>query len=831
MLDRRRQTIRLLAASKTVSYFGGVCLLFNAMTGSGIPFVANAFATLGLFPPFVLFLLFAAISAFSCLFTIEAMQSIPGNKHFQGKVEFGTLVNFYFGSVEHVIAQFFLYGAIQCQAMNAILLCAQSFDSITADIFHQTCGVTFPSNQSYSFGWHCYVQNPQYANDWLRVPEGLESSGSPFGSERVLVSVGYMIVLLLSFPLSQINLDDNIQVQMAAFVMTCVIAAEWIAQSGIKMGLTGVAALKPLIPDAAAAFAQNLGPIILNFSCTIFVPSWINLKSKNVNAHNTVWLCMLMAVIAYGCVGLIPALAFPTLFETPNMLTVFSSTDQYPTFPALATVNKAFNYAFAIVMLLPSISMSFIVSHDNLSQNFKLDTLAQKLLAKFLCFVLPWLLVLPLQTESLLSVFIGFTGVLLVAPANFVIPFVIYIKCVSFRRTYNTTKALSPKQTSILKQVHRLSGSITAYLDIQTKKPCATGGGVIQRALTVLSQKLDRSASKANPRTPATLLAPGSSGLSRGGTIVGKPSIRRPVWKFEWCDEEVEPVEEGGGNPGSDGKAPPSTDTLILKGKLDDVDDSNASSSRQEISFAQVEVDTLESSGIPSIRIHFSNENVAQEVEPSNTPGDTNASPAADCDEFWLNEQVPDPEEEISKLRALSVQSGPHRTKTINSLFGAIRQLSVASEVSDSTASVLSPTLPGGIGFLMSRRSGEQEGIHNLSLKIPRSRAGSLSPSFSVPSPIRSPALSEKDSSEQREDDEVFIDLNALQMAVAAEKRDRSLRRCVTEYADSHFVCPTFVAVPMWMPMRGIPLAVILLTLTSAICVIVIGLQIWSVCQ
>ncbi|KAJ3227041.1 hypothetical protein HDU81_006955 [Chytriomyces hyalinus] len=829
MLDRRRQTIRLLAASKTVSYFGGVCLLFNAMTGSGIPFVANAFATLGWFPPFVLFLLFAAISAFSCLFTIEAMQSIPGNKHFQGKVEFGTLVNFYFGSVEHMIAQFFLYGAIQCQAMNAILLCAQAFDSITSDIFHQTCGVTFPSNKTNSFGWHCYVQDPEYANDWLRVPEGLESSGgSPFGSERVLVSVGYMIVLLLSFPLSQINLDDNIQVQMAAFVMTCVIAAEWIAQSGIKMGLTGVAALKPLIPDAAAAFAQNLGPIILNFSCTIFVPSWINLKSKNVNAHNTVWLCMLMAVAAYGWIGLFPALAFPTLPDTPNMLTVFSSIDQYPTFPALATVNKAFNYAFAIVMLLPSISMSFIVSHDNLSQNFELNTVPQKLLVKFLCFVLPWLLVLPLQTGSLLSVFIGFTGVLLVAPANFVIPFVIYIKCVSFRRTYNTTKALTPKQTNILKQVHRLSGSITAYLDVQTKPSKNGGGGVIKRAFTVLSQTLDRSASKPNSRSPTTVFAPGSSGLSRGGTIVGKPSIRRPVWKLEWCDEEVE-AEEDGANPGSDGKGAPSTDTLILKGKLEE--ELNAASSRQESSFAQLEVDTLESSGIPSIRIQFSNEDVAQEMETSNTLGDTNPTPIPDPDEFWLNEQVPDPEEEVSKLRALSVQSGPHRTKTINSLFGAIRRQSMASEVSDSSASVLSPTSPGGIGFLMSRRSGEHEGIHNLSLRIPRSRTGSQSPSFSVVSPIRSPAPSEKDSSEQHEEDDVSIDLNALRLAVAAEKGDRSVRRCVTEYADRNFVSPTFVAVPMWMPMRGIPLAVVLLALTSSICVVVIGLQIWSVCQ
>jgi hypothetical protein len=95
------------------------------MTGPGIPFTAQIFQTAGWIIPLILFFFFATISAFSALFIIEAMQAIPGNRYFQGTVEFSTLINFYFGPVLHVIGQFFLYGALQSQAMQNIVLSAQ----------------------------------------------------------------------------------------------------------------------------------------------------------------------------------------------------------------------------------------------------------------------------------------------------------------------------------------------------------------------------------------------------------------------------------------------------------------------------------------------------------------------------------------------------------------------------------------------------------------------------------------------------------------------------------------------------------------------------------
>ncbi|KAI8611291.1 hypothetical protein BC830DRAFT_667701 [Chytriomyces sp. MP71] len=410
----------------------------------GIPYTPSIFATLGWLPPLLLFAAFAIISAFSVLFIIEAMQALPGthltlepaaiskpfllgNRHFQGTVEFATLVHFYFGPVEHLIAQLLLYGAIQSQAMNNIVLSAQTFDNILVDIFHKTCGITLPGG-NVPVGWHCFSNNNSTT---YAVSEVL--GNSPFGSQPILFSLGLLIVIVLCLPLAISNLDDNIQVQIVAFVMTLVVSAEWVVESSFSVKASRVPTL-----SVSPSFGNLLGPIIINYACTIFVPSWINLKRQNVNAQRTVWLTMTLAIFVYTLMGLFPALAFDGLAatgtngQTSNAIANFINPSQ----AHHVLINKITCYAFSIVMLLPAIPVSFIVSEQNIVHNFELGGWG-KWGFKFVCFVLPWLLIIPMQTGSALGSFMNWTGVLLVSPANFVIPFVIYLKCLRFRREYN----------------------------------------------------------------------------------------------------------------------------------------------------------------------------------------------------------------------------------------------------------------------------------------------------------------------------------------------------------------------------------------------------------
>jgi hypothetical protein len=87
----RPARLQLLEA-KTVGFFGGLCLLFNTLTGPGIPFTAVLFQQVGW--PFTLafFLLFAVIVSISVLLIVETIQAIPGNKHFQVGLGWGVAI-------------------------------------------------------------------------------------------------------------------------------------------------------------------------------------------------------------------------------------------------------------------------------------------------------------------------------------------------------------------------------------------------------------------------------------------------------------------------------------------------------------------------------------------------------------------------------------------------------------------------------------------------------------------------------------------------------------------------------------------------------------------
>ena len=159
----------------------------------------------------VLFFVFTILSTLSCLFIVEAMQSIPGNAHFQGTVEFATLVNFYFGGKSHILAQICLYGAIQSNAIQSIVLSVQTIDNILVDTIGKTCAL------SPKLGWFCVNQTSE--------------TSSPFGDEFIFFSLGVIIVLLLAAPLGILNLDDNMILQVGAFVITGIIILQWVIAS------------------------------------------------------------------------------------------------------------------------------------------------------------------------------------------------------------------------------------------------------------------------------------------------------------------------------------------------------------------------------------------------------------------------------------------------------------------------------------------------------------------------------------------------------------------------------------------------------------------------
>jgi len=79
----RNKTLKKLLDTKTVGFAGGVTLLINGILGPGLIPTPQIFSVSGLVIPALTFIFFAVFSTICAQFIVEAMQTIPGNKHFQ----------------------------------------------------------------------------------------------------------------------------------------------------------------------------------------------------------------------------------------------------------------------------------------------------------------------------------------------------------------------------------------------------------------------------------------------------------------------------------------------------------------------------------------------------------------------------------------------------------------------------------------------------------------------------------------------------------------------------------------------------------------------------
>lgn len=214
------------------------------------------------------------------------MQAIPGNKHFQGDVEYATLINFYFGRWAHIAGQLLLYGALQSNAIQGIVLSAQSIDSIFIDLFGKTCGLSIAGKYT---GWICVAdQSADYP--------------SPFENTWMLFTLGLVVVIMIAVPLGLSNLDDNMWVQYLAFCVSIIMIIQWMSTSFVVgFDSSRLVAAAPL----GIIYGQVVGTVLLNLAITTIIPSWINIKRKDVNVQQSVWISISCITFFYILSGLI----------------------------------------------------------------------------------------------------------------------------------------------------------------------------------------------------------------------------------------------------------------------------------------------------------------------------------------------------------------------------------------------------------------------------------------------------------------------------------------------------------------------------------------------
>jgi hypothetical protein len=238
-------------------------------------------------------------------------------------------------------------------------------------------------------------------------------------------------------------------------------AFQWVSASVIN-GLDGDR--MPISTKFDISYGQTMGTVMMNLGCATVIPSWVNIKAMKVQTQYVMWATVTITTIFYITIGVFFSLGF-------------DSNDSNNSFQALllygqpAILCKFTVAMYSYVMLLPSVPVNFTVSYQNLVQN----KVCGKRLAAFLTFVVPILICIPLQTRDYLFLFLTWTSLIFASVANFIMPILLYLKCVTFRRDFNTDRILTFHQLKLLAVIHSVSDEIGDYIMSSENLPTIPG--------------------------------------------------------------------------------------------------------------------------------------------------------------------------------------------------------------------------------------------------------------------------------------------------------------------------------------------------------------------
>ncbi|CAG8557845.1 24956_t:CDS:2 [Dentiscutata erythropus] len=318
--------------------------------------------------------------------------SIKGNEKFQRQIEFSHLTAILVSDKrKRLLIQISLFVSLQSVNIASILLSAQSMDTLFISLFGKTCGLgIYPQS-----GFYCVDQQGDY--------------NSPFGTNYMVVTLGFLMTLVMVVPLGIFSLADNIKVQIASFVGLIAILSAWFI-TFFEHGLT-----PSYVPDFGNDMSQVIGTVLFNYAFIVTVPSWVNDLDPKVPIQRSVFYSILISTLNYVSIGIIGGMAFP-INQNSDIISVINQSNERNWLTVSST------YIFPVAVLITSIPVYTIVIRYNLIRSGH----CKKGLAVFLSSVLPWIVVLPFQTGSWLTVFVNWTNLFFSSISNFVVPFYLY---------------------------------------------------------------------------------------------------------------------------------------------------------------------------------------------------------------------------------------------------------------------------------------------------------------------------------------------------------------------------------------------------------------------
>ncbi|KAK5667534.1 hypothetical protein QVD99_006123 [Batrachochytrium dendrobatidis] len=394
--------------TKNIGYIGSVSLLLTSITGPGIVIIPTIFQNAGWLIPVLAFIFIGVLAGFACLFIIEACSIFPGNDRFQRNIEFTVLVHQFYGRNWYYAMIFILYGSLQSTNIASIIGCAQVFDNIFIRFFGITCGYGItPLN-----GLICVYSS------------GVENS--PFGDNYMLGTFGYILTAMFIIPLTRIDLNDNVILQLISCVYTVLFLGTLIIQSSLD-GLH-----KENLPMIGSSQSGTIGSVLFNFAMANEIPSWVNIAHPRVSIHKSIWVSIILACTFYILVGIFGSLGFHTDANTNLLQAMYNDS-------ALSTSSLGWLFFMYLFFPVMTYATSIPVAMLVVKINFLAAGLCSSGMATFWAVIAPFIIGIPFQTGSLIVPFGIWTSVTFQAICNFFVPFLIFM----FMNKRNTVMAQS----------------------------------------------------------------------------------------------------------------------------------------------------------------------------------------------------------------------------------------------------------------------------------------------------------------------------------------------------------------------------------------------------
>lgn len=425
--------------SKTIGFFGGFALLVNNMSGPGMMQIPYIFQQAGWLPPLVCLIVVCIVATLSSTMLCEAMSAIPGNEHFEDRVELTTLAKFFFGRWGFYITLFLFVLSLQAVNVASIVVSAQTMDLTIVRIFKKTCAFEWAPKP----GFICH--------------EGYGVGDSPFGDDTFVISIGFVVVLIMAVPLGYVNLDDNIIVQKIAFILFLLIMLEWIVWFIYRGPLD-----YSNVPVVGGDLSTVLGTVIFNYAYVTTIPSWVNEKKPHVSVNKSMWGAAVLSTVLFSVVGIIGAWAYK-FKASQDVLSKINDDQNVVPNSWLLIASQVTVYAFPMVALLSGIPIFSIIVRYNLVEN----NICKKFWANIFAVIFPWVVAIPAYTGTGLMNVINWTSLLINGAINFIIPVLLYV--LSRRDAYDRSKSHLVVRTFGAHGTNILSGEVPATIDLTSK--------------------------------------------------------------------------------------------------------------------------------------------------------------------------------------------------------------------------------------------------------------------------------------------------------------------------------------------------------------------------